>query len=110
MFIQNNIFTDFESTFSTSHIDIRLAQRNGKKCITSVEGLDNNHPKLKQKDLTVKKLLSIFKNKFACNGAVKEHDGRWIFTLFGNQNNNVKEYLISEGICDDSEITVHGAI
>jgi translation initiation factor 1 len=80
MFIQNSTLNDFENTLKKTHIDIRLAQRNGKKCITTVEGLNDSYPELKQKDLTLKKLLSIFQKKFSCNGSVKdeEKDGNLI--------------------------------
>lgn len=41
---------------------IRVQQRNGRKCITTVAGL--------AEDLDVKKILKSFKKNFSCNGAI----------------------------------------
>ena len=48
-------------------VHIRCQQRNGKKCITSIQGLANLHP-----DLDFKKLLKAFKKQFSCNGSIVE--------------------------------------
>ena len=45
-----------------SKVHIRVQQRNGRKCITTVQGLAD--------DLDVKRICKAFKKNFQCNGAV----------------------------------------
>uniref|UniRef100_A0A287DA41 Eukaryotic translation initiation factor 1 n=1 Tax=Ictidomys tridecemlineatus TaxID=43179 RepID=A0A287DA41_ICTTR len=47
------------------YIHIRIQQRNGRKTLTTVQGIADDYDK--------KKLVKAFKKKFACNGTVIEH-------------------------------------
>ncbi|XP_016402522.1 eukaryotic translation initiation factor 1b-like, partial [Sinocyclocheilus rhinocerous] len=44
------------------YIHIRIQQRNGRKTLTTVQGIADDYDK--------KKLVKAFKKKFACNGTV----------------------------------------
>lgn len=46
-------------------IHVRLQQRNGKKVLTTVQGIST--------DYNLKKILKAFKKEFACNGCIVEH-------------------------------------
>lgn len=44
---------------------MRIEQRNGRKTLTTVQGITDDYNK--------KKLVKVFKKKFACNDTVIEH-------------------------------------
>ncbi|MBN3313112.1 CCR3 protein, partial [Atractosteus spatula] len=55
------------------YIHIRIQQRNGRKTLTTVQGIATDYDK--------KKLVKAFKKKFACNGTVIEHpEYAWAWT------------------------------
>ncbi len=98
---KNNIdFVDKDNDFSTQKIHIRKTQRNGRKCITTVEGLAD--------ELDIKKITKALKKVFKCNGAiVKDENELEIIQLSGDQRNNVKDFLITEEIEKEETIIVH---
>lgn len=51
-----------EESHDNTKVHIRVQQRNGRKCITTVAGLAD--------DLDVKRILKAFKKNFSCNGAI----------------------------------------
>jgi translation initiation factor 1 len=77
-------------------IHVRVAKRNGRQYITSIEGLD--------KSLNIKKILSAMKNEFCCGGSINEEN---ILILSGDQRQNVKTFLKREEL-GDKNITIHG--
>ena len=77
-------------------IHIRIKQRNGRKCITTIEGL---------KDLKLQLIKQQMKNTFHCNGAVQS-DG--CIMLFGDQRVNAKKFLIDNSIATEIDILMHG--
>lgn len=83
-------------------IHIRNQQRNGRKSVTTIQGLD------KQFDL--KKLVRALKKEYSCNGTVIE-DPEYgsIIQLQGDKRNDVKAFLEREGICTADQIRLHGA-
>ena len=61
-----------------SKVHIRVQQRNGRKCITTVQGLAD--------DLDVKRICKAFKKNFQCNGAVtKDEEMGEVIQLSGDQ-------------------------
>lgn len=80
---------------------LRVQYRNGRKCITTIQGL--------AEDLDLKKLLKAFKKLFFCNGAInKDEELGEVIQLSGDQRTNVKEFLLEEEICTADQIVVHG--
>ena len=81
-------------------INIRIQQRNGRKSITSVSGLDPA--------LDLKKILKTFKKSLNCNGAIIEDEtlGK-IIQLQGDQRASVKDFLIKEEISSEENIIMH---
>ncbi|KAG7539684.1 hypothetical protein FFLO_03401 [Filobasidium floriforme] len=97
-------------------IHIRIQQRNGRKTLTTVQGLD--------KAYDPKKILKAFKKEFACNGNVvsseeaelgadapepavpagktKPNFGQ-VIQLQGDQRNAVRDFLVSTGIVSERE-------
>ena len=79
-------FADAEETGTGDQgkVHIRVQQRNGRKCITLIEGL--------AEDLDVKRICKAFKKNFSCNGAItKDADNGEIIQLSGDQRTNTKE-------------------
>ncbi len=82
-------------------VHIRLQQRNGRKSLTTIQGLDEK--------LDLGKLTKAFKKVFCCNGCVVENKelGR-IIQLQGDQREKVKAFLADEEIAAKKMIKVHG--
>ncbi|GAA5890970.1 hypothetical protein JCM6882_008870 [Rhodosporidiobolus microsporus] len=82
------------------HIHIRIQQRNGRKTITTLQGVPAEYD--------LKKLLKAFKKEFACNGSIEEHDEHGkVIQLQGDQRQNIYDILVDEGI-EKETIKVHG--
>ena len=82
-------------------VHVRVQQRNGRKCITTVAGLAN--------DLDIKRICKAFKKNFSCNGAVqKDEDDGEVIQLSGDQRTNVMEFLVDQEICHKLEVVLHG--
>ncbi|KAH7126741.1 translation initiation factor SUI1 [Dendryphion nanum] len=85
-------------------IHIRIQQRNGRKTLTTVQGLP--------KKFDQKKILKVIKKKFACNGTIVEDEAMGeVIQLQGDQRKDVQEFLIDkkDGLgLDGKNIQVHG--
>ncbi|CAM1501655.1 Fc.00g036390.m01.CDS01 [Cosmosporella sp. VM-42] len=79
-------------------------ERNGRKTLTTVQGLP--------KKFDQKKILKVIKKKFACNGTiVNDTEMGEVIQLQGDQRKDVQEFLIDkkEGLeLDAKTIKVHG--
>lgn len=82
-------------------VHIRVQQRNGRKCLTTVQGIN---PKI-----DLKKVIKAFKKEFACNGTVIEDEefGK-VIQLQGDQRTNASTFLTKQGICAKDAVKVHG--
>ncbi|SLM38457.1 translation initiation factor sui1 [Lasallia pustulata] len=89
---------------SQNYIHIRIQQRNGRKTLTTVQGLP--------KKFDQKKILKVIKKKFACNGTiVNDTEMGEVIQLQGDQRKDVQEFLVDkkEGLeLDAKTIKVHG--
>ncbi|GMI39650.1 hypothetical protein TrCOL_g10458 [Triparma columacea] len=82
-------------------VHVRVQQRNGRKCITTVAGLAD--------DLDMKRICKAFKKNFSCNGAVqKDEEVGEVIQLSGDQRTNVQEFLVDQEICLKDSIILHG--
>lgn len=82
-------------------IHVRYQQRTGRKGFTLIEGIPD--------DIDMKKLLKAFKKKFACNGTIVDNPEKGlIIQLQGENRQNVKAFLIYEGIGTEDTVKVHG--
>jgi len=90
--------TDVDS--QANHIHIRIQQRNGRKTLTTLQGLP--------KEYDAKKLLKAFKKEFACNGTlVDDEDSGKVIQLQGDQRSKISNLLVEDGI-PKVLIKVHG--
>jgi len=87
-------------TAQADHIHIRIQQRNGRKTLTTIQGLPAEYDP--------KKVLKAAKKEFACNGSLVEDDeyGK-VIQLQGDQRQQIKTLLTEEGI-PAKDIQVHG--
>lgn len=85
-------------------VHVRVQQRNGRKCITTVAGLAD--------DLDIKRICKAFKKNFSCNGAVQkdgtDEEEKEVVQLSGDQRTNVKEFLVDQEICHSETVVLHG--
>ncbi|XP_007499367.1 eukaryotic translation initiation factor 1-like [Monodelphis domestica] len=82
------------------YIHIRIQQRNGRKTLTTVQGITDDYDK--------KKLAMALKKKFACNGTVTEHpEFGDIIQLQGDQRKNLCQFLIKIRLAKDGQLEVH---
>jgi translation initiation factor 1 len=97
----NDPFTTKETGRDNSKIHIRVQQRNGRKCITTVQGL--------AEDLDVKKIAKALKKTFQCNGCVNQDvELGEILQLSGDQRTNVRDFFVDQEVCFDDQIVIHG--
>ena len=89
--------------------DIRIQQRNGRKTLTTVQGLPA--------DIDQKKLLKAFKKvmnhsdrkEFACNGTVVDDEEMGqVIQLQGDHRVKVQGFLSSSEIVTKDKIKIHG--
>ncbi|EPQ28538.1 uncharacterized protein PFL1_03842 [Pseudozyma flocculosa PF-1] len=83
-----------------NYVHIRVQQRNGRKTLTTLQGLP--------KEWDQKMLLKAFKKDFACNGTIVEDEelGQ-VIQLQGDQRQKIAEFLVTEGM-PKNEVKVHG--
>ncbi|KAK7467052.1 Eukaryotic translation initiation factor eIF-1 [Stygiomarasmius scandens] len=82
------------------YIHIRIQQRNGRKTLTTLQGLP--------KQYDPKKLLKAFKKEFACNGTLVDDEKMGqVIQLQGDQRSKISTFLTDNGI-ERSTIKVHG--
>jgi translation initiation factor 1 len=99
--------TDFDSglgRLTKPKLHIRIQKRNGKKCITTVEGFEE--------DLDIKRICKHMRKKFNCNGnVVSDEEQGEVIQLQGDQRDNVKQWLLENQVFEKQEadrIVVHG--
>ncbi|XP_013381113.1 eukaryotic translation initiation factor 1 [Lingula anatina] len=88
-------------TGQESLIHIRIQQRNGRKTLTTVQGLSTVYD--------LKKIVKACKKEFACNGTVVDHpEYGEVIQMQGDQRNHVRDFLKSMGLAKEDQIKVHG--
>mmetsp|Transcript_23989 Transcript_23989/g.34357 ORF Transcript_23989/g.34357 Transcript_23989/m.34357 type:complete len:109 (+) Transcript_23989:246-572(+) len=104
--MQFNTFDAFEDAGDGARsgeekVHVRVQQRNGRKCITTVAGLAD--------DLDIKRICKAFKKNFSCNGAVqKDEESGEVIQLSGDQRTNVKDFLVDQEISAPDSVVLHG--
>ncbi|EIE77311.1 hypothetical protein G6F46_001726 [Rhizopus delemar] len=83
------------------NIHLRIQQRNGRKTLTTLQGLPKQYDS--------KKILKSFKKEFACNGTiVDDTELGQILQLTGDQRVKIAEFLVENGIAKKTDIKIHG--
>jgi translation initiation factor 1 len=103
---QSTAHDPFAEIKVASKINLRIQQRNGKKSITTIQGLDE--------DLDQKRICKAMQKQFSCNGNIKEtEEYGTVIQLQGDQRELIKEWLITQEILSKEEaeerIVIHGA-
>ncbi|EPY49607.1 translation initiation factor eIF1 [Schizosaccharomyces cryophilus OY26] len=84
-----------------NNIHIRIQQRNGRKTLTTVQGLP--------REFDLKRILRVLKKDFACNGTiVKDDDLGEVIQLQGDQRVNVMQFLTQQLGMQKKNIKIHG--
>jgi translation initiation factor 1 len=97
-----NEFEDDHQTPAQEHIHLRIQQRNGRKCITLIEGFPQ--------DIDLKKVLRYFKKNFQCNGTiVTDEEENKVMQLTGDRRKQVAKFLEEEQIVPRDSIKMHGS-
>lgn len=95
-------FADDEGgTSQDGYIHIRIQQRNGRKTLTTVQGISA--------EFDLKKIVKVAKKEFACNGTVVEHpEYGEVIQLQGDQRQNISKFIKQVGLAREDQIKVHG--
>merc|ERR1712168_822524 len=92
---------EFSGKLLQNKIHIRIQQRNGRKTITTLQGIEEKYDQ--------KKLAKAFKKEFNCNGTVVDDEQYGeVIQLSGDQRNNIQSFLVDCNICKKESIVVHG--
>ncbi|CAD7693313.1 unnamed protein product [Nyctereutes procyonoides] len=82
------------------HIRIQQKETVGRPLLT-VQGMTNDYDK--------KKLVKVFKKKFACNGTAAEHpEYGEVIQLQGDQCKNICRFLLDIGLANDDPLKLMG--
>lgn len=80
---------------------IRVQQRNGRKMLTTVQGIPFQ--------FNLEKIAKACKKRFACNGTVIEHpEYGEVLQFQGDQREKLKEFIVKVGLVQPDKIKVHG--
>ncbi|XP_006372949.2 protein translation factor SUI1 homolog isoform X2 [Populus trichocarpa] len=83
------------------YVHVRVQQRNGRKSLTTVQGL--------KKEYSYSKIQKDLKKEFCCNGTVvQDPELGQVIQLQGDQRKNVSTFLIQSGIAKKENIKIHG--
>lgn len=89
------------ATGTGGNVHIRVQQRNGRKSITTIQGLPA--------DLDLKRILKELKKAYSCNGSISEEkELGTVVTLQGDQRSNVEAFLLREQIVPKDRLKIHG--
>ncbi|KAM6580646.1 hypothetical protein CsatA_004420 [Cannabis sativa] len=92
---------DTDAPGAKENVHVRVQQRNGKKCLTTVQGL--------KKDFSYEKILKDLKKEFCCNGnVVQDKELGKIIQLQGDQRKNVSQFLVQASLVKKDRIKIHG--
>jgi translation initiation factor 1 len=82
-------------------VHIRVQQRNGRKSLTTIQGLD--------KGIDHKKVIKAFKKEFCCNGTVVEDaDAGAVIQLQGDQRKSASQFLLDNKLVKKAALKIHG--
>ena len=84
-----------------SIVHIRIQQRNGRKTLTTVQGLSEEYD--------LKKIVRVCKKEFSCNGTVVEHpEYGEVLQLQGDQRMKICGFLSEANLVKKDQLKVHG--
>ncbi|XP_068145158.1 eukaryotic translation initiation factor eIF1-like [Drosophila tropicalis] len=90
-----------EDNIQDGLVHIRIQQRNGRKTLTTVQGLSTEYD--------LKKIVRSCKKEFACNGTIIEHPEHGeVIQLQGDQRENICQWLTKAGLARADRLKVHG--
>lgn len=96
-----NVVTNLNDGLTEKQIEIhiRIKQRNGRKCITIIENLNDLKADLEQ-------LSKHFKKTFNCRSTVIKPENT--IELAGDHRESIKNFLINEKLVTTEQIKIHG--
>lgn len=98
---QQDAFKETEEDGTSGHVHIRIQQRNGRKTLTTVQGLPSKYD--------LKKIVKVAKKEFNCNGTVIEHpEYGEVIQLQGDQRDSIGNMLIELKLVVKNQVKVHG--
>eukprot|EP00116_Pleurobrachia_bachei_P016484 sb/3476746/ len=96
-----DVMEEQEDGVQKEDIHIRIQQRNGRKTLTTIQGISQSYD--------LKRIIKAVKKEFHCNGTVVDHpEYGEVLQLQGDQRKNVKDFLSAIGIARIEQIKVHG--
>eukprot|EP00949_MAST-11_sp_MAST-11-sp1_P001170 g1170.t1 len=88
---------------SGSKVHVRIQARNRRKCVLTIQGLDD--------DLDLKKICKYMRRNLQCNGAiVKDDTFGEVIQLQGDHRQAVRDFLVDMEICQASQLIIHGEL
>jgi translation initiation factor 1 len=93
--------TEKEDVNEKNYVHIRIQQRNGRKSVTTIQGLPSN--------MDYDRILKSMKKNFCCNGhIVKDDILNSVIQLQGDQRKNIVEFMIEEKLVTKDLLKIHG--
>ena len=101
---RDNPFEDIETKKQVSIVHIRIRQRNGRKTVTTVEGIGE--------EFDLPKITQYIRRMLSCIGTVIDTEDKatgreyQVMQFSGDHREQIRQFLLEEGICD--EVKIHG--
>lgn len=92
-----------ENNLTQKPIHVSIKQRTVRKCYTLIHNIPE--------DIDLKLLVKEWKARFNCAGSNKKEKqtGEEYIELFGDHRNEVRDFLIAEGIGYKDKVIIHGS-
>lgn len=85
----------------SGEVHIRVQQRNGRKCITTLQGLNPR--------VNFDKLNKHFKKLWGCSGIiVDDKTAGKVIQLQGDQRGHLQEFLVAEKLAKEENLRIYG--
>ncbi len=99
--IEDELLENVAFNKDKSLVHIRVQQRQGRKSLTTIQGLAN--------DLNLKKIVRYLKRIFSTNGTIIKDDAIGeVIQLQGDQRYKCSNFFVKYKVCLEEEIRVHG--
>lgn len=98
-----NIKITKNETIDEKIVDIYIKQRNGKKCITTIQGLGNEINLLKSYSKDLRKTIAC-----SCSIDSDETSGNYFLKMSGKDTEKICKYLIDNLKIKKENIKIHG--
>jgi translation initiation factor 1 len=89
-------------------VHIRVQQRNGRKRLTTIQGLGEVPGVPEKYEIDARKVLKFMRKMFCTNGTIlKDDNDNDVIQLQGDKRKLAYDFLVTHNVCRKEDITLH---